>query len=217
MKNIVFIVSTGGGVLSRLLVHDLVLSNTAVVVSDRSCGAIEVAKRFGVDYEVFRTDSGSEFSDYLVSRFFQADCCFISFYTKLFTDRFVSAFKGQIFNCHPSLLPACKGLKGFEDTLRSNSVFMGSSLHEVDLDTDTGMCLIQCAIPLDRTVDVSINRHKIFLSQYYSVLQFIRWFTSGRLVRHGCWQVAGASFQASPFSPNLDIDFFEFFGIQNEL
>jgi phosphoribosylglycinamide formyltransferase-1 len=161
--------------------------------------------------------SGDQFSNLLSQKFFGRDIVFILFYTKLLTEPFLSAHSRRIFNCHPSILPSCKGLDGFGDTLSSNSLFMGCTLHEVDSGVDTGMSVIQAAIPLNRRLDMSQNRQKIFLAQYYSTLQFIRWTTSDRINSANNWQLEEARYEPGVFSPNLDSDFFDYFKIKNEL
>ena len=215
-KRIVFIVSTDGGVLSRLFQHDLVRSATLLVLADRKCGAIDVANQFGVDNKIIQSKSGEEFSHSLQREFWGLDLTFISFYTRLLTKPFLSDHLGIVFNCHPSILPACKGLDGFGDTVKSNSLFMGCTLHEVDYGVGSGMSVIQACIPLNRATDRSVNRQKVFLAQYYSCLQFIRWIVSKKMYRNSSWHVLGARYDPDIFSPNLDSDFFDYFDIYNE-
>jgi phosphoribosylglycinamide formyltransferase-1 len=219
MKKFIFIVSTGGGILSKLFEHEFVLSNTEMVVSDRECGGIEVAKKFGINNEVLLANNSEQFSKLLMQKFSNVDVevIFVSFYTKMLMDPFLSSFIGRVFNCHPSILPANKGLGGFRNTLASNALFMGCTLHEVDAGLDTGMSVIQAAIPIDRAIEPSVNHHKVFLAQYYSALQFIRWAVAQKLVRGDYWRVDGASYKGGMFSPNLDGDFFDFFKIKNQL
>ncbi|MBI5108974.1 MAG: hypothetical protein HZA62_09510 [Rhodocyclales bacterium] len=212
--------STGGGVLSRLASHAFVRELTFEAVADRECGFVDVARSSGMRAGVIPSPDGLSFSDALHERY-QAnqDLIFLSFYTRLFRGSFLKANLGRIFNCHPSLLPAFKGMHGFEDTLASTSTFMGCTLHAVDDGIDTGRSVIQAAIPIDRSLSVAANRHKIFLAQYYSTLQFLRWVRDGRLsltpAKGSC--VDGASFAPSIFSPNLDADFFAAIGEENQL
>ena len=219
-NRVVFIGSTGGAVLSRLLQHQFVKEMTDEVVSDRECGFIEVGERFGVESFRLNANSGEDFSNALCDRYWgRENLVFLSFYTKLFKGRFLKINGGALFNCHPSLLPSFKGTKGFEDTLGSSALFMGCTLHRVDEGMDTGQSVIQVALPIDRSLPASVNRHKIFLSQLYSTLQFLKWIHEQRLriSAEGDVSVENIAFSPSPFSPNLDRDFFRFTGIQNEL
>jgi phosphoribosylglycinamide formyltransferase-1 len=214
---LVFIVSTGGAVLGRLLEHKIVRENTFCVVSDRECGALLKAKNKDVLAVLLSARDGREFSIKLNERFSREKFIYISFYTKLLTNEFLDARKGYVFNCHPSILPACQGLNGFSDTLNSNSLFVGCTLHEIDLDLDSGRSVIQCALPLDRRVGEAVNRHKVFLMQCYSTLQFVKWVVEGNFYAGESWGLNKCHFNESAFSPNLDSDLFSFFDISYEL
>ena len=214
---LVFIVSTGGAVLSKLLEHKIVRENTLCVVSDRDCGALLKAKEKDVPTKLLSAKDGLEFSIKLNQQFTDINLLYISFYTKLLTNEFLEERKGYVFNCHPSILPACKGLNGFGDTLNSNSMFIGCTLHEVNLDLDSGSSVIQCALPLDRSLGEVVSRHKVFLMQYYSTLQFIKWVNEGNFIAGQNWQLNKSHFNESAFSPNLDKDFVKFFNISYEL
>lgn len=217
---IVFLGSTGGGVLSRLVKQAFVREAALEALSDRDCGFLAVAASAGIAAHCLPATSGEAFSERLHRRFEgRDDVLFLSFYTRLLRGDLLQAHEGRIFNCHPSLLPSFKGMHGFEDTLASGATFMGSTLHQVDEGMDTGPIVLQAALPLDRSLPVAANRHRLFLSQVYGALQFIRWVRAGRLQRHAGrrWAVDGATFRPGPFSPNLDHDFFDFIGEPDEL
>ena len=214
---IVFIASTGGAVLNKLLEHNSVRQKTLCVISDRDCDAIEKAKKHNVPVKILNASSGAKFSKLLDEYFNYTDVIYISFYTKLLSSKFLCGREGYVFNCHPSILPACKGMNGFGDTLRSNSLFIGCTLHEVNEELDDGRSVIQCALPLDRSLKEEINRHKVFLMQYYSTLQFLKWTYDGNFKAGKEWKILSPKYKESVFSPNLDKDFEEFYGIQIEL
>ena len=48
----------------------------------------------------------------------------------------------QVINFHPSILPACPGMNGFEDTIESGAMHVGSTVHFVDTGIDTGKTYI---------------------------------------------------------------------------
>lgn len=217
---LVFIGSTGGGVFSRLATHACVRDNCLEVVSDRDCGFLQVATSAGIDAVRLDAPDGRTFSADLHRRYQgRHGLIFISFYTRLLGGDFLAEHRGRIFNCHPSILPSFKGMHGFQDTLDSSSTFMGSTVHMIDEGIDSGRIVMQAAMPIDRELPVAENRHKVFLSQVYSTLQFIRWVTEGRLSLRadGGASIKGLSYAPSIFSPNLDVDFFDFAGVPNEL
>ncbi|PXB00489.1 hypothetical protein DMB41_19045 [Pectobacterium carotovorum subsp. carotovorum] len=187
-------------------------------ISDRNCGFLLVAEKFAIPAFNLNCTNGSEFSEKLAEMYAEEkDVLFLSFYTKILTGRFIKEKK--IFNCHPSLLPLFKGMNGFEDTLASSCKFMGSTIHIVDEGIDTGKPLIQSVVPLDRLLPEVVNRHKVFLLQYYSVLQLFKWIYEDRLVISSDGEVVIKNIYYTPslFSPCLDDDFFDFYQESNLL
>lgn len=217
---IVIIGSTGGGVLSRVGVPAFVRNITLEVVTDRPCGLLQVAEHLGLAAVTIPSRNGAEFSDALLQRYgARDDILFLSFYTRLLSGELLTQYLGRIFNCHPSILPSFKGMHGFEDTLASSSQFMGCSLHQIDAGMDSGPIVIQAALPLDRRLSLVENRHKIFMAQVCTTLQFCRWVSDGRLrvTPDGVCHVKGLQYRVSAISPNLDPDFFVYTGLENEL
>ncbi|WP_323109404.1 formyltransferase family protein [Pectobacterium carotovorum] len=215
---VVLIGSTGGGVFSKIAQKTVVKDLIHEVVSDRDCGFLSVAGDLGLPAINLHCSSGMEFSKRLFERYSDSEnFIFLSFYTKIFTGEFVK--RSKIFNCHPSLLPLFKGMNGFEDTLTSSCKFMGSTIHMVDEGIDTGEPVIQSVIPLDRNIPETINRHKIFLMQCYSVLQFFKWLHEDRISfsAEGSVRIKDAIYIPSLFSPCLDSNLFEFFQEENFL
>lgn len=222
-RPIVFIGSTGGGVLSRLGRHAFVREMTREAVADRPCGFLDVARGLGMPAVRLDAADGATFSDALQQRYAgQDDLLYLSFYTRLFGGDFLARQQGRLFNCHPSLLPMAPGMHGFEDTLAADCLFMGCTLHAIDAGIDTGAPVIQAALPIDRSRPAADNRHRVFLAQYYTSLQFLRWIHDDRLsfVADGRPAIRDARWQPSPFAPNLDDDFFDLLeavGETNEL
>lgn len=217
---LVFIGSTGGAVLSRLLSHQHIRTMVHEVVSDRACGFLQVASQHHLPVCEITSASGAQFSDALWQRYGDNHrLIFISFYTRLFSGVFLEKNQGLIFNNHPSLLPSFKGMQGFEDTLNSSALFMGCSFHQVDAGIDSGKCVIQAALPLDRSLPQGVNRHKIFIAQYYVLLQFIKWLHDERfsINQDGRPEFTQMKYDIGPFSPCLDSDFFTFHQLTNEL
>lgn len=220
MYRVVFLGSTGGAVLSRLVSHEFVRELTHEVVADRPCGFLQIAEQSGMATAMLPANNGHEFSMALHRRYDgMSNLIFLSFYTRLLTNPLLDGHKGRLFNCHPSVLPSFKGMHGFDDTYASSSLFMGCTLHQIDAGIDTGPCVLQAALPIDRRLPKAQLRHGVFLAQYYSALQFLLWLKQGRLVidATGHASVRDLQFRTSPFSPNLDADFFAQCGIPNEL
>lgn len=153
-----------------------------VVITDRLCGAQAFADDFGLpcfridqpDPEVFSEQLAkllkSESIDYL-----------ILFFTRLLRGPLLDSFAGRIINFHPSLLPACPGQRGFEDTMASGALFFGSTVHWVDAGMDTGQPIMQAIGRKQPGGSEQAYRHQVFAQQVASLFQLIQWLRAGRL------------------------------------
>lgn len=202
----VIVTSTGGSVMNALLQDAFFKSQVFCVVSDRTCPAIEKARRHGVTTLVFSEQNKVEFCDWLLAylKAQQIDYV-ISFYTKLFVGQLLHEYQDRIINLHPSLLPAFKGLDGFGDTMRHGSRYLGSTIHFIDEQMDEGKIIQQTVYPVDVSQPESALRHRLFQQQCKSLLQVVRWMAEDRIhVRGNRVLVDGGSFKELEYSPNLD-------------
>jgi phosphoribosylglycinamide formyltransferase-1 len=133
---------------------------------------------------------------------------FISFYTRIFRGRFLSLAKNRLFNAHPSILPACPGRNGFEDTLKARAKFVGATIHLVDSGIDSGAPIIQSAAPFNPRKTIEENRHIVFVQQCKMVLQVIKWAEEERILflEDGSVEIKNANYEAGEFAPNMEID-----------
>jgi phosphoribosylglycinamide formyltransferase 1 len=205
----VMVGSEGGSLLNAFLQKRLFNEDIVQVVSNSSCGFISVAKKWGLSAHISNKESISE---YLIDSFGGSpEIYIINFSTILFSRPFVDTFAGKAYNCHPSVLPAFKGLKAIDDNFSSNTLFMGCSIHQIENVVDGGNCLIQAALPMNRIDPFKKKRNIIFEAQLLILIQFMRWCSNERIIiSDGCATVSRASFETTNYSPNLDNDLFSF-------
>lgn len=81
-------------------------------------------------------------------------------YMRLLSDDFVSRWRGQIVNIHPSLLPKYKGLDTHARALAAGDRVAGCSVHLVTEELDGGEVLGQAEVPVlpDDTPDTLATR-----------------------------------------------------------
>lgn len=204
--NIVILASTEGGVISRLVDIDYFKEKVIEVISDRECGAIEVAKKANIKTKIFVSKNGSEFSDKILEYLdINSVDLIISFYTKLLNKKLIDLAKGKIINLHPSILPACPGMDGFGDTVKSGSKFIGTTIHFIDNGIDTGASIIQSAVPFNDNLSLEEMRHLVFVDQCRSLLQVIKWFEEKRIYySDGRTKIDQAEYVSGIYSPKLD-------------
>ncbi|MDJ0733141.1 MAG: phosphoribosylglycinamide formyltransferase [Nostocaceae cyanobacterium] len=67
---------------------------------------------------------------------------------RLVTPVLIDAFPNKIINIHPSLLPSFKGIKAIEQALAAKVKITGCTVHLVSLEMDSGLILMQAAVPV---------------------------------------------------------------------
>jgi len=200
----VIVISTGGSVLNQLLHNDFFKSHIHSVVSDRECAAIPKALAHGVKTTIIPEPDKARFSGLVLDYLKQHSIDYaISFYSKLFVGELLSEYHDRIINLHPSLLPAFKGLHGFDDAIAYGVRYVGSTIHLIDEHLDEGKIIQQTICPVEEPV--ALTRHRIFEQQCKSLLQVMKWIEEGRLSIDGKRvTVKGATFDGGEFSPDLD-------------
>ena len=90
-------------------------------------------------------------------------------YMRILPPTFVQAYRGNILNIHPSLLPAFTGLQAQKQALLKGVKYTGCTVHFVDEGMDPGPIIAQAVVPVyeDDTVDTLSTRilheeHRIY-------------------------------------------------------
>jgi phosphoribosylglycinamide formyltransferase-1 len=69
-------------------------------------------------------------------------------YMRVVKEPLLSAFPNRIVNIHPSLLPAFKGLRAWEQALAAGVPETGCTVHFVNRDVDAGEIIAQQRVPV---------------------------------------------------------------------
>jgi phosphoribosylglycinamide formyltransferase 1 len=201
------IASTGGAVYRHACENSDYLRRRIVsVITDRNCGAVDSAKALGHLVEIAPSPDSQAFSDITLAHLSgqQSDLA-ISFFTRQLKGRLLSEYQGRLINFHPSLLPACPGLSGFEDSIRSRTTVLGSTVHLVDRGLDTGTPLMQSLLIRPPDCNISGLRHNLFLQQCAALVQVVNWFEQSRVVLSGDEaSVLNARYTLGAFVPALE-------------
>ncbi|MEZ8375756.1 formyltransferase family protein [Vibrio cyclitrophicus] len=161
------LVSTGGAVAKSLMRNSDVRFD--YIITDRTCGAYELAQEFDIPLiridEPKNSDFGVELARVINEK--KIDCVFV-FFTRILSAELLDATECKFVNFHPSLLPACPGLNGFNDTFESGSILVGSTVHFIDKGVDTGLQIIQFFHPRTNESKSEL-RHIVFCQQVASL------------------------------------------------
>lgn len=192
--------------MNELLKQPAFRRHIAVVIADRACPALEKAAAHDVPALLFAERKAAVFCDRLLAALVAQQIEYvISFYTKLFVGPLLEQYRDRIINMHPALLPAFKGLDGFEATLRAGVAFGGTTIHLIDEQMDEGKIIMQTVFPINPAEPEARLRHRVFEQQCRSLLQVVEWLAAGRLVVDGSWaRIADAGYDNLEFAPALD-------------
>lgn len=191
------------------------------VVSDRACGALDVATRHGVEsVDLSERDSvalNEKIRDAAVSR--DIDYIVSPGFTRLFRGSVLDPYARRVFNCHPSLLPAFRGFydtrdsrrsfhprKIFERTLEFGARITGNTIHLVTSDVDEGYPVIVSSMHIPHGEDPVLTRHRLFVQECRCLLQLVSWLGQGRIAYDASGRplVVAANYGEPWYSPNLD-------------
>jgi phosphoribosylglycinamide formyltransferase 1 len=155
--------SGSGTILQAMLDRKLPI---VLVLTDRPCTAIDVARAGGVEAEVVeRTDFGSTFDRIAYTKEVVAalerhdvDLVAIAGFGTILSEPFVDAFSARAVNTHPALLPAFKGWHAVRDALAAGVKITGCTVHLVTEEVDSGKILAQEAVPvLDDDTEATLH------------------------------------------------------------
>jgi phosphoribosylglycinamide formyltransferase-1 len=128
----------------------------ALVVSDvPEAGILAHAQKFGLPTATlppspFRTKLSPEGETALVDllRGNAIDWVVLAGYMRVVKDPLLDAFPNRIVNIHPSLLPAFKGLRAWEQALTAGVAETGCTVHFVNREVDGGEIIAQQKVPI---------------------------------------------------------------------
>jgi formyltetrahydrofolate-dependent phosphoribosylglycinamide formyltransferase len=159
------VLASGTGSILRAMLERRI--PVAVVIADRTCGALDVARDAGVPAElVERTDFSKGFdrvayTDQVVEalRAHDVELVAIAGFGTILSPSFVEAFGNRALNTHPALLPSFKGWHAVRDALAAGVDVTGCTVHLVTEDVDSGPIVAQREVPV-RAGDTEETLHE---------------------------------------------------------
>jgi phosphoribosylglycinamide formyltransferase 1 len=102
-------------------------------------------------------------------------------FMRLLDTAFVDAWRDQLVNIHPSLLPAFQGLHPQRQALAAGVRFSGCTVHFVRAEVDTGPIIAQAAVPVHDGDDEERLSERILAAEHRLYPMAVRLFAEGRL------------------------------------
>lgn len=166
-----------------------------VISSSAGARALEIAKKYGVETEVFdaanlhlkRQDYDRLLMDSLRKHDINSNSGLVVLagFDKILTPEFVKEFSGRMINIHPALLPAFKGLHAQKQALEFGAKVSGCTVHFVVPEVDAGPIIAQKAVEVKEDDDEESLSNRILIEEHQLLPRAIQLFASGRLKVEG--------------------------------
>jgi phosphoribosylglycinamide formyltransferase-1 len=171
--------------LQEAILAGRLAAQIAVIVSDQPDAAILArATAFGLKTATlppspFKTKLGPEGETALLDilRAHQAEWVVLAGYMRVVKAPLLEAYPNRIINIHPSLLPAFKGLRAWEQALNARVPETGCTVHFVNADIDAGEIIAQQRVevlpgdtPATLHARIQIAEHELYPSALAKVL-----------------------------------------------
>ena len=153
---IVVCASCGGGLFKVLVenasANDLIVTKLIV---NRECGAIDVAREYGIEVVKIPTIKNSNFINDFTSEISEdTNLIVLAGYLPILPSEICQQFERKIINVHPSLLPKYggKGMYGVrvqEAVMANKEKYGGCTIHYVSKGIDEGDIIYQESVEID--------------------------------------------------------------------
>lgn len=142
------------GALVRATINPDYPAEIVTVLSNRPhVPGLDVAMQYSIpirviDHTAFGTREEHEEAVSEALREAGAEIVCLAGYMRILSDNFLSLWRGQIINIHPSLLPSFRGVDTHERALERGVRIHGCTVHFVNADLDAGPIIAQTALPV---------------------------------------------------------------------
>ena len=176
MFNIAVLISGGGSNLKSLIDNQKEYYKINVVIADRDCGGLNIAREANIDAVLidrkeYREKLSKKIDEELKK--YNIDLIVLAGYLSIVDSNFISKWKNKIINNHPSLLPkfggkGMYGMKVHEAVIKNKEKESGCTVHYVTDTIDGGDIIMQNKVDVleDDTPEilqkrVLVEEHKI--------------------------------------------------------
>lgn len=142
------------------------------LVVDRQCGALEIAKLFGIPSYVLSKPWYQSFEE-IVDKI-EPHLIVLAGFMRIIPENLVEKYFPRIVNIHPSLLPAFPGKDAITQAYNYGVKVTGVTVHIVDKGIDTGPIIFQKSIDVDETwslEELEERIHQIEHEWYWRVIR----------------------------------------------
>lgn len=165
-KNIAVLVSGTGSILEAMLAAEVPI---ALVVADRECRGLDIAKAAGVETVLIRrAEYGAPLNrDAYTAKLVETletrgiGLVAMAGFMTILSPSIFSTYRNRILNTHPSLLPDFKGDRAVQDALAAGAKETGCTIHIATEELDDGPILAQEKVPVEPNDTVETLHERI--------------------------------------------------------
>ncbi len=162
-KPSIVVLASGNGsnfqVLAEKSLSGELIANVRALIVDRACGAIERAKKLGIEVIILSKPWYEDFEK--VINDLKPDLVVLAGFMRIIPEHIVAKYFPRIVNIHPSLLPAFPGKDAIKQAYDYGVKVTGITIHFVDAGVDTGPIIFQKAIGIEESWDLETLESKI--------------------------------------------------------
>lgn len=115
----------------------------------------------------------------------QADLVCLAGYMKIITPLFCQAYRNQIMNIHPALLPSFPGLHAQKQAVDYGVRYSGATVHFVWEEVDAGPIIIQAVVPVHQDDTEETLAERILEWEHKIYPEAVRLYFEGKLEVRG--------------------------------
>ncbi len=166
-----------------------------LVASKEGIGAIDRAKKHGIDY-IVRSKKDYPSVDAMFENITQelrargVDFIVLAGYLSMLSENFVRAFPDKIINIHPSLIPSFCGKGNYGLNVHRAAIeygvkISGLTVHFVDEHYDTGAIILQRAVEVKDGDTPESLQARILEEEHRALPEAVRLLAMGKLKKEG--------------------------------
>jgi phosphoribosylglycinamide formyltransferase 1 len=194
MKNISIFISGRGSNLESILKKwksGNIKCNIPFVLSsnENAYGSI-IANKYGIKVHIIdpkKEKSRQEFENKILdlTKKNNIDLIILAGFMILISSDFLSSFKGEIINIHPSILPSFPGLNSQKRAFEYGVKYSGCTVHFVTEETDGGPIIMQGIVPCYDSDNAETLTSRILKKEHVILPKVVKMIVEGKIERVG--------------------------------
>jgi phosphoribosylglycinamide formyltransferase-1 len=174
--------------LARAGLAGAIDARVTLVIADReSAAGLASARDFGAATATVLPHSGAAAFEAELAALIdehQPDAIALAGFMRILSAGFVARYLGRMFNIHPSILPAYRGLHTHRRVLAAGEREHGASVHFVTAELDGGPLVLQSRVTVKAGDSEEVLAARVLATEHVIYPQALGWFAQRRLTWH---------------------------------